>query len=228
MLLYFLSLKISRPKISELIKQKNIGSLKGNKKPLGINGLTRLLRFARNDGNLKSLRGAERRSNPHVEEISLKRIADIFQRFYLSDFVWNESLIIPQAFLKQLRKTGCKIGIVTGRSREEANFALRRFQIDRFISAMITVDETPVKFKKPHPYGLLKVAAMLGKSLNFIYIGDLPDDVLAAKEAKKKIKMSSCGFLKASSQPEEMQREFKKLKTDYICKNVQELKQLLR
>ncbi len=219
LLLYFLHQKISRRKIGELIKKKNIQSLKSKTSPPsfpppilggGRWGVSRI----------EKLFGKK-------SEINLKQIADIFQRFYLSDFVWNETLIIPESFLKQLRKRGIKIGIVTGRSREEANFALRRFQIDRLIDAMITVDETPPKFKKPHPYGLLKVAFSLGKNLNFLYVGDLPDDILAAKEAKKKIKMSSCGFLKASSQPQEMKQEFKKLKTDYICKNVQELKQLL-
>jgi len=207
LLLYFLHQKISRRKIGELIKKKNIKSLSAAKKPFGVKGI-------------------EKRFGKHPE-VDLKRIVDIFQRFYLSDFVWNETLIIPGSFLRQLKKSGVKIGIVTGRNREEANFALRRFQIDRFLDAMITVDETPAKFKKPHPYGLLKVASSLGKNLNFIYVGDLPDDILAAKEAKKRIRISSCGFLKVSSQAEEMKQEFKRLKTDYICKNVQELKQLL-
>lgn len=215
LLIYFLHFKISRRKISELIKQKNIQALRSKISPPSFPP-------TKMGGGRWGVSGIEKLLGKHPE-VNLKRIADIFQRFYLSDFVWNESLIIPESFLKQLKKSGIKIGIVTGRSREEANFALRRFQIDRYINAMITVDETPVKFKKPHPYGLLKVAAMLGKNLNFIYIGDLPDDVLAAKEAKKKIKISSCGFLKASSQPEEMKREFKKLKTDYIFRNVKEL-----
>ena len=208
LLLYFLNQKIARKKISELVKVKKLAKLKSTaKKPLGVKGVERL--FGKQS------------------TVSLKQIADIFQRFYLGDFVWNEALIIPEAFLKQLKKDGAKLGIVTGRSRHEANFALRRFQIDRFFDAMMTVDETPKNLKKPHPYGLLKVVSQLGKNLSYLYVGDLPDDVLAAKAAKKKVKMSSCGFLKASSEPEEMKKEFKKLKTDYICENVKDLKTIL-
>lgn len=219
LLLYFLSLKTSRRKISELIKKKNIQALKSKISPPSFPP-------PKMGGGRWGVSGIERLCGKH-SEVDLKRIADIFQRFYLSDFVWNETLMIPAPFLKQLKKEGVKIGIVTGRSREEANFALRRFQIDRFIDAMVTVDETPPKLKKPHPYGLLKVASLLGKNLNFLYVGDLLDDILAAKEAKKKIKMSSCGFLKASSQPQEMKCQFKKLKTDYICRNVKDLKSII-
>ncbi len=221
LLLYFLSLKLKKRTLNELQSKKNIQALKlkiippffpppkmgEGRQRVGVKGIEKL--FGK---------------HPHV---TLKQIADIFQRFYLSNFVWNESLIIPAAFLKQLKKSGLKLGIVTGRNREEADFALRRFQIDRFIDAMITVDETPQKFKKPHPYGLLKAASQLGKNLKFLYVGDLPDDILSAKAAKKKIKISSCGFLKASSQTREMKREFKKLKADYICANVKELKKII-
>jgi len=69
----------------------------------------------------------------------------------------------------------------------------------------------------------LKVAQSLGKKLRYLYVGDLPDDILAAKQAKKKIKISSCGFLAVSIAPKEMKRELKKVGADYLCESVKKL-----
>ena len=209
LLLYFLNLKIKKRAIFELEKEKNIPGLvrEIKEKPLGVVG-------------------AEKKWGKN-KEITIGKISGIFQKFYLSEFVWNEKLLIPKSFLKTLKRTGLKFGIVTGRSREEARFALRRFQIDSLIEAMITTDETPKGLRKPDPWGLIKVSNLLGKNGRYAYVGDLPDDILAAKEAKKKIKISSCGFLSVSSQTQEMKKEFKKLKADYLCENAKELKTLI-
>jgi len=209
LLLYLLSKKIRKPAVHELAKQKNISKLVQNvkQKPLGVKSSEKIW------GKRK--------------ELSLKKIEDIFQRFYLGEFVWNEKLLIPKSFLKNLKRFGFKIGIVTGRNREEASFALRRFQIDSLIDAIITTNETPQNLKKPHPYGLLKIASKLGRSLRYLYVGDLPDDILAARRAKGKMKIASCGFLAASIVPEKMKREFKKIKADYVCKKPKELLRII-
>ncbi|OGW86385.1 MAG: hypothetical protein A3C35_07915 [Omnitrophica bacterium RIFCSPHIGHO2_02_FULL_46_11] len=234
LLLYLLSLKIKKCTLLELARVKNIPKfvLQIKQRPLGIKGIERLLRphlercLAMTSLRASCLPAGRKRSNLKIKEmVSLKRIAEIFQRFYLSDFVWNEKPLIPKSFLKDLKRRGFRLGIVTGRNREEAEFALRRFKMDFFIDAMMTTDETPKDLKKPHPYGLLKIAAKLGRNLRYLYVGDLPDDILAAKKAGKEIKIASCGYLGASTLQREMKREFKKEKADYICK---EPKQLLK
>ncbi len=208
-LLYFLTKKVSKPAVHELAKQKNISQVVQSikSKPLGVNGAEKLW------GKQKI--------------VSLKKIEEIFQRFYLGEFVWNEKLLIPKSFLKNLKRIGLKIGIVTGRNREEASFALRRFQIDSLVDAMITTDETPKNLKKPHPYGLLKIAVKLGRNLRYLYVGDLPDDILAARRAKGKMKIASCGFLAASIVPKKMKRELKKIKADYVCEKPKELLRII-
>ena len=200
LLLYLLSLKTKKRTINELRKEKNI---------------LRLTKV-----------GAERVFGKQ-RLVSLNRIAEIFQRFYLSDFVWNEKLLISKSILKRLKALSIKIGVVTGRSRQEAEFALRRFKIDSSINTMITADDTPRELKKPHPYGLLKAAQKLGASLRYLYVGDLPDDILAARRAKKKIKIASCGYLAASAQPEKMRRELKKAGANYICENQKKLMRII-
>ena len=209
LLLYFLSLPVKTRSITELEKRKNIAGFSKSVKtrPLGIKGLEKIA------GSNKS--------------VSLLRIADIFQRFYLGGFVWNEKLLIPKNFLKRMKRAGLKLGIVTGRNREEAMLALRRFQIDGLMDAITTIDETPKNRKKPDPYGLLKAAKILGENLRFLYVGDLPDDILAARAAKKKIKIRSCGFLAGAVSPNEMTRELRKAKADYLCKNTGGLKKIV-
>lgn len=205
LLLYFLSLKTKKQAIYELEKQKNILGLAREitAKPLGVGGADRFW------GKRK--------------EISIEKISEIFQKFYLNEFRWNEKLLIPKSFLKTLKRAGLKIGIVTGRNREEAQFSLRRFQIDSLIDAVITIDETPKKFKKPNPWGLIKIANQLGKNLNCAYVGDLPDDILAVRDAQKKMKIISIGFLAASEFPKDMARELKKRGADFTCEKPKKL-----
>ena len=219
LLLYFLSLKIKRKTINELRKSTpplssphRWGRTKvGGKNifPLGVKGMWRL--FGKSAG--VGLKPA----------LTIKKITEIFQRFYLGELVWNEKLLISKAALAQLKRSGLKLGILTGRSREEAGFALRRFQIDSLMETIVTADDTPKGLKKPNPYGLLKIARTLGKHLRYLYVGDLPDDVLAARRAKREINISSCGFLLASVNPEVMKRELKGAKADYVCRTPKEL-----
>ena len=225
LLLYFLSLKIQRKTINDLWKQKNIAGLKN----VGASPRGRPHNKGRHRGLPLHSTGPKRAEkwfgkNPSV---TIQKIAEIFQRFYLNEFMWNEKLLIPRSFLKTLKRAGLKVGIVTGRNREEAQFALRRFQIDSFIDAMITIDETPKPFKKPDPWGLLKIAAKLGKNLRYLYVGDLPDDVLAARRAKQKMKISSVGYLAASEFPKEMARELKKAGADFVCGKPKELMKII-
>ena len=209
LLLYLLKQKIRKRSVFELTKAKDIHRLTKTikTKPLGVKGAERAF------GKQKS--------------VTVKNIAKIFQHFYLTDYVWNEKLLISKPVLKQLKRAELKLGIVTGRSREEAVFALRRFQIDSLFDGVVTTDETPAGLKKPHPYGLLKVAAQLGSNLRFLYVGDLPDDILAARRARAKIEIASCGFLAAAVSPLEMRQAFKKAKSDYVCANVKELTRLI-
>ncbi|MBI4357753.1 MAG: HAD family hydrolase [Candidatus Omnitrophica bacterium] len=220
LLLYLLSLKIKRRTINDLRKVKNITSLlssprKWGRKKMGGKPIT-----------LLGVKGAQKIWS-RKKEVLLSKIAHIFQRFYLGDFVWNEKLLISKVFLKQLKRAGLKIGIVTGRNREEAGFALRRFRIDSLIDALITADDTPKESKKPNPYGLVKIASKLGRNLRYLYVGDLPDDILAARNARKKLKINSCGFLAASTSPKDMKRAMKKAGADFVCDQAKELAQII-
>ena len=209
LVLYFLSLKPKRRTLNELSKQKNLLRLATmiKSKPFGVRGAERT--FGIQNG------------------VTLKKIADVFQRLFLGDFVWNEQLLISKSFLEQLKRKGFKLGIVTGRNREETRFTLRRFRIDRFFDAIVTKDETPDTKRKPHPYGLLQIANALGNRLRYVYVGDLPDDMLAARKAKKRINIAACGFLAATEDPKRLGRELKKAGAACVCTGQRELKDLI-
>jgi phosphoglycolate phosphatase-like HAD superfamily hydrolase len=58
-------------------------------------------------------------------------------------------------------------------------------------------------------------------------VGDLPDDILAAKRAAKSIKIKSAAFPKYAGDPETTMKELKKARPDFILKRPRDLLALL-
>jgi len=162
------------------------------------------------------------RSGDLDKENLVKRI---FQEVYLGEkfashyhlqplFYWGkglyrrEKLLIGKEVLSSLRKK-MRLGIASGRPRFEAELALKRFGIFPFFDSVLTLDECEeeevriwkrtgkkVKLSKPHPYLILKAIHEIGiPDLNCGYIGDVVDDMKAAKAARRKVKILAIGFL---------------------------------
>lgn len=171
----------------------------------------------------------------------------IFQEYYLGSALFKkhygfpaasvqspglinkEKLIMPETILKTLKKRGLKLGIVTGRTRFEAEYVLKRFGIHKYFSALITDDEVTQaekksggKLRKPHPWPVLACAKKLGVK-SILYAGDLPDDVRAANSAKKEISAISAGFLYKQDNPQQMRLAFQQAKADLILKTPNEI-----
>jgi len=120
----------------------------------------------------------------------------------------RERLLIPRPILSALRKK-LRLGIASGRPRFEAELALKRFQLLPYFDTVVTLDECldeeerifrstkkRVKCSKPHPYLLLRAI----REINIPrpqcgYVGDVVDDILAAKAAKKKFPILAIGFI---------------------------------
>ena len=108
-------------------------------------------------------------------------------------FIDRESLLIGPEILETLSKTGI-LAIATGRPRAEADYPLDHFHIRRFFSAIYALDDCigeeqkvlrktgkTVSLSKPHPFMLDAVAdKMRGRFSECYYIGDMPDDMIAA------------------------------------------------
>jgi phosphoglycolate phosphatase-like HAD superfamily hydrolase len=184
----------------------------------GLKGIHRVLRRTRNaswDGWVYSS------GEIHATNV-VKRI---FQEIYLGrHFVRHYSLrpvfyhgqgyhlrekpLIPIRTLSALHKR-VRMGIASGRPRVEAELALKRFKIDRYFDRIVTLDECAaeetrlfritgkkVKRTKPHPYPLLRVIREMGfLHPRSAYVGDVVDDILAARNAGKKVSVVPLGFV---------------------------------
>jgi len=207
-------------------------------RPLGLEGL------------LKNLRVLYER----VETPSYNRISQIFQQIYWGKrgegLVRKEKPIFLKSLLGKIRQKGVRFGIVTGRNRVEAKYALKRFGILNLFDCLITIDEvrreekkTGKVLRKPHPWPILEAARQLfgtgslrddlarkcvpGRTGVVLYIGDLPDDILAAKRAGKFIRIKSAAFPKFTRDPETTTRELQKLKPDFFLESPRDLSRIL-
>ena len=106
---------------------------------------------------------------------------------------------------------------------------------DSGIDAITTMNEVKaaeIKMKrslrKPHPYSVLQTAKALGAEKRFLYVGDLPDDMLAAREAQAGITIGSVGFPWFTPNPKTALQEIQKTKPDFILKKAVDLPKLVR
>jgi HAD superfamily hydrolase (TIGR01548 family) len=149
------------------------------------------------------------------------------QGFYL-----QERLIIPKGILSSLRKR-FRLGIASGRPRFEAELALKCFGLLPYFDSVVTLDECleeedrilqstgkRVNLSKPHPYSLLRVAQEIGiPNPRCGYVGDVVDDILAARAAGKELDILAIGFLHGGKKDEIVKDSLLKAGADLIVEN---------
>jgi len=234
LLIYLTSLGVRQRTTAHLKQVIDIpGFLKRVKKrPLHTAGITGLL------GRPKSVR--------------IEKVARIFQEVYLGKELyallyhrepayWNkrglihrEKLMFRKSTLAKLKKAGIRLGIATGRPRYEAVYALKRFHILDFFDAMTTIDdikkaeqEMKQSLRKPHPYSLVETAGKIGIEKRFLYVGDLPDDILAARRASSSASIRSVAFPWLSTHGPEAHREMELARPDFILRKAVDLPDLV-
>ena len=232
LLVYFQSLigsqKLRVSSINLLKKKRDLSSLlKKLPRPCGIKGIRPLVK--------------------HASQIDYELAKEMFQEIYLGEKLFRklyrrpprfsrvsglnllERPLIPASLLKTLGQK-FTLGIVTGRTRFEAEHVLNRFKIFGLFKSMVTYDEvaraekrTGQVLRKPHPYSVLECAEQLqcGK---YLYVGDLPDDVRAATHSKNKISILSAGFVYKCLSPKHTVKEMKKAEADFILRHPKELR----
>lgn len=103
----------------------------------------------------------------------------------------TETLLIGRDTLAALSRFA-RLGIATGRTRFEMAHPLRRFDLASFFDAIATMTDAleaqtrgGESLLKPHPYLLRRAADALDPIgvLPAAYIGDAPDDIMAARRA---------------------------------------------
>jgi len=141
-------------------------------------------------------------------EVSQHRIVKEFQHRYRGDnwdgFIMEESPIVHTTTLQELKDQGHVLGIVTGRPRDEAHWALDRFGWRRFFSLLVPQEKQDDR-KKPDPFpllyalGIVSAAGFSIQAEDSVYIGDSVDDMVAARVAG----MSAIGFVPPYLNPDD-------------------------
>lgn len=214
--------------LSELKKAINIASLREQLPcPCGIKGIAKW--------------------NKPDKRIDYEKAKDLFQQIYLGTILYKklyrhkpnhidatglihlEKPYIPANIFARLRKQGYLLGIVTGRARFEAEFILDRFKIKHYFSAIITHDDVVIAEKrtgelrrKPHPYPVIRCAQKLGVKKGF-YLGDLPDDMRAAIDAKPIVEIVALGALYSAQRKTERRKELLAAGAQRIIRNVSDI-----
>lgn len=121
--------------------------------------------------------------------VSKEEIIKKFQELYLGKnrekgFIDNETWLLPKRILRNLYRK-YRLGIVTGRPKDEAFYVLRKNEVLEFFDVIITMQDYPEDKAKPNPFSINLALQKLGRK-NAIYIGDSIDDMKAAKNAKIK------------------------------------------
>ncbi len=87
-------------------------------------------------------------------------------------------------FIKELKRKGYKIGIVTGAPMHIAFLEIKMLGEENFDEIVIAATSNGIKYK-PHPHGLLECLNKLGiKKEEAIYVGNSDEDVITAKNAQ--------------------------------------------
>lgn len=153
----------------------------------------------------------------------------------------RERLLIDRRILSALRKKMI-LGIASGRPGFEAQLALKRFRLSSYFNSVVTLDECEqeenrifrtigkrVKRTKPHPYALLRVIHETGLSNPEVgYIGDVVDDIAAARAARKEANVRAIAFLGSYSAKEEVREKLRQAGAELVFEAPKDLLSLLR
>jgi len=146
----------------------------------------------------------------------------------------REALLIPASTIQHLSETHC-LALATGRPRSEAEHALNRFGLQTYFKTTYTLDECIAEEKKiyeksgdvqhlskPHPFMLdAAVEHSSEKIRDLFYIGDMPDDMLAATNSTYDFK--GIGILHSSSHKKTLKKGLVKAGADVIIQDAGEL-----
>lgn len=156
---YFSGKNIS---FEEIQQAKNLGGLNNDW------DLTRFL-LERSGYNIKN------------EIIIINKFQELYYGKNGNGYILNEDLLVDPEYLKNLA-SDYDLAIFTGRPKEEAEFALKNWNLEKLFSIVITMDDVPNGFHKPNPYGLNYILKIIKPKIAY-YLGDTPDDMISARRA---------------------------------------------
>ena len=148
----------------------------------------------------------------------------------------QERLLISREILSSLRRK-VRMGIASGRPRFEAELALKRFHLRPYFDSVVTLDECTeeenrifrstgkkMRCSKPSPYSILRVIREIGfSSPQCGYVGDVVDDMAAARAAKRILPILAVGFTRGHVNRKTMKDSLINAGADLVIENPKEL-----
>lgn len=171
---------------------------------------------------------------------------DLFESIYHvpaginpGDGLINREALMVDPRLLQVLSRHHTLAIATGRPKAEAAYPLDRFGLHDVFSLVLTLDDCLQEEKKrerrtgarpslskPHPYMLNVIAQQFaGKVHENYYIGDMPDDMIAAKRAS--VPFVGIGKLSSSPDAERARLMLMKAGAQHVIEDLAELPHLL-
>ncbi len=152
----------------------------------------------------------------------------------------QERALIPGKILAILRKR-VRMGIASGRPRFEAELALKRFRLHPYFDSMVTLNECEaeenrvflstgkkIDCSKPRPYSLLRVIQEIGiPDPRCAYVGDVVDDMLAARAAKRYLQILAVGFVACRRNKKIARESLIRAGADLVIENPEQLLRLV-
>jgi phosphoglycolate phosphatase-like HAD superfamily hydrolase len=153
-------------------------------------------------------------------------------------YILREKLLVDRSILTELSHKNL-LAIATGRPGSEAEYPLEHFQLRPFFPVVLTLDECireekrilaeegrAVSLSKPDPFMLDTIAEGHRNAVNrYFYIGDMPDDMLAA--ARSRFKFESIGILISAPDKSSLKKNLQCAGADYIVEDFESLKKII-
>ena len=153
-------------------------------------------------------------------------------------FILREKVLIDRQFLEELTAQNV-LAIATGRPRAEAEYPLNHFYLNKYFAKIFTLDDCLIEEKrileqegrtvslsKPNPFMLDAMAKKFREPFDrFYYIGDMPDDMLAAGAAAPNY--IGIGILLTAPDKESLKRNLTAAGADFIIDSFEELRGII-
>ncbi|MGD2100584.1 MAG: HAD hydrolase-like protein [Desulfobacterales bacterium] len=160
-------------------------------------------------------------------------------RFYRNTgLIHHEKLLADKRLLGELAAQHV-LAIATGRPRAEANYPLDHFSIRKYFKKVMALEDCleqekrrlqtngkVVFLSKPHPYMLDTIAADIQNAVaGYYYVGDMPDDMVAAKRAA--VGYKGIGMLLSSPDRARLKADLLKAGAHAVLEDFDQLKRLI-
>ncbi len=160
------------------------------------------------------------------------------QVYFQEGFIHRERLMVKRAILEKLA-VGHVLAIATGRPKLEADFALDHHGIRKYFDFVYTLDDCigeerrileqegrKVFLSKPDPFMLDAIAALLQeKPVVSYYVGDMPDDMIAAVRSRSGF--VGVGLVTSAPDKQSLRSGLLRAGADYIIEDIARLEEIV-